>query len=44
MVYVIMLIGIVLSSDPLKDIRNIKDIEMVINNGKIVDRNKILSN
>ncbi len=35
---------IVLSSDPLKDIRNTKYIEMVIDNGKIVDRNKILSN
>ena len=34
---------IVLSSNPLKDIGNIKDIEMVINNGKIVDRDKILS-
>jgi len=35
---------IVLSSDPLKDIHNIKDIKMVIDNGKIVDRNKLLSN
>jgi imidazolonepropionase-like amidohydrolase len=34
---------IVLSSNPLKDIRNIKDIETVIDNGKIVDRKKVLS-
>ncbi len=34
---------IVLPSNPLDDINNIKDIEMVISNGKIIDRNKIPS-
>ena len=35
---------IVLPSSPLEDISNTKNIEMVISNGKIVDRNKVLSN
>jgi imidazolonepropionase-like amidohydrolase len=35
---------IVLSSNPLEDIGNIKHIEMVINNGKVIDRNRTLSN
>jgi imidazolonepropionase-like amidohydrolase len=35
---------IVLSSNPLEDIGNIKNIEMVISNGKVIDRDKILSN
>ena len=35
---------IVLPSNPLEDISNIKDIEMVISNGKVIDRNKALSN
>jgi imidazolonepropionase-like amidohydrolase len=34
---------IVLPSSPLEDISNTKNIEMVISNGKIIDRNKALS-
>ena len=35
---------LVLSSNPLENISSIKDIEMVINNGKIVNRSSLLSN
>ncbi len=34
---------IVLSSNPVENISNIKNIEMVINNGKIVNRSSLLS-
>ena len=35
---------LVLSSNPLENISNIKEIEMVINNGKVVNRSSLLSN
>ena len=35
---------LVLSSNPLENISNIKDIEIVLNNGKVVDRTSLLSN
>ena len=35
---------IVLPSNPIEDISNIKNIEMVISNGQIIDRNNILLN
>jgi len=33
----------VLSSNPVENISNTKSIEMIINNGKIVNRNSLLS-
>ncbi|HSA74803.1 MAG TPA: amidohydrolase family protein [Candidatus Nitrosocosmicus sp.] len=35
---------LVLSSNPLKNISSIKDIEMIVNNGKVVNRTSLLSN